>query len=194
MHNIHHETYDEKVNKKKVQAYWDNYAAREDYQEGCSGLGQPIRWIDYVCDDINAAYEYIEQHDRGWYDQLAVKFRKVNKEALTTATYTKLVDRLREEEAKLESYTKQHSTKTFKSQFIGCGNCGSKLNREFLRTEKCPLCGTDLRGKTTLDTIERYKTNIKELQKKIREEEKKIAQKATKNSKIYWLVKIEFHT
>ena len=55
-HNIRHTTYPEKVNKKAVQAEWDEYAAHEGWQEGCSGLCQPIRWIDYICEDLDAAY------------------------------------------------------------------------------------------------------------------------------------------
>lgn len=37
-HNIHYATYRENVNKKIVQNEWDEYAAHEDWQEGCSGL------------------------------------------------------------------------------------------------------------------------------------------------------------
>lgn len=40
-HQIYYQTYSEKVNKQQVQHYWDNYAAHEDWQEGCTGLSEP---------------------------------------------------------------------------------------------------------------------------------------------------------
>ena len=58
-HNIHFAEYSENVNKKQVQAEWDDYAAKEDWQEGCSGLGSDIRWIDHVCESREKAEEYI---------------------------------------------------------------------------------------------------------------------------------------
>ena len=49
-HNIHYATYPENINKQVVQYEWDEYAAHEDWQEGCSGLPGKIRWIDHICD------------------------------------------------------------------------------------------------------------------------------------------------
>ena len=83
-HNIHFAEYSENVNKKQVQAEWDDYAAKEDWQEGSSGLGSDIRWIDHICESREEAEEYIRSHDKGWYDQLAVKFRKPTNESAKT--------------------------------------------------------------------------------------------------------------
>ena len=66
-HNIHYATYPENVNKKIVQNEWDEYAAHEDWQEGCSGLPGKIRWLDHVCDTPEEAEEYISSHDKGNY-------------------------------------------------------------------------------------------------------------------------------
>lgn len=45
-HNIKYFEYKEDVDRRKVQAELDNYVAHEDWQEGCSGLSSPIRWIE----------------------------------------------------------------------------------------------------------------------------------------------------
>ncbi len=96
----------------------------------------------------------------------------------------KLQKRLDAEKKKLEEYTKAHSVVSFKSAFIGCPECGSKLAREYLKrmkTERCPLCETDLRGKTTLETISRYKTNINTLTKELSEEQKKASKEGRRS-------------
>ena len=43
-HNIRYYTYGEKVDKKKVESDLSAFVAAEDWQEGCCGLPQPIRW------------------------------------------------------------------------------------------------------------------------------------------------------
>lgn len=76
-HNIKHLTYKEDVDRKKVQANLDNYVAHEDWEEGCSGLNSPIRWIENcgVLNSYDEALAYINSHDKGWYDSLAVRFK-----------------------------------------------------------------------------------------------------------------------
>ena len=67
-----------KTSIEKVQRDWDNYVAHADREEGCGGLGKKIRWLeDHICDSQEEAEEYIKREDRGWYDQLAVRFRTV---------------------------------------------------------------------------------------------------------------------
>lgn len=76
-HNIKYFEYKEDVDRKKVQANLDNYVAHEDWEEGCSGLDSPIRWIENcgVFDSYDEALEYIKSHDKGWYDSLAVRYK-----------------------------------------------------------------------------------------------------------------------
>ena len=192
-HNIKHRVYDENVDKKKVQAEWDNYVRHECWQEGASGLGQPIRWIDHICANEEEAEEYIKNHDRGWYDQLAVKFREHPKTEPSKALVS-LMERRANEAKKYSDYAKAHSVSTFKAEYIGCPKCGSKLKRELLRGDWCPLCRAELRSKTTIETLDRYSKNILELDKKIRAEEKKQAEKNAAKATVKWLVKIEYHT
>jgi len=43
-HNISYDTCDDTEKAmKSCEAYWNDYAAHEGWQEGCSGLDKPIR-------------------------------------------------------------------------------------------------------------------------------------------------------
>ena len=189
-HAIMHYEYSIDTDKKTIEEEMNEQAVMDgDYH---SGLNASIRWIDKICADRKEAYEFIQEHDKGWYDQLAVKFREYPKAEPTKALLT-LEERLKKERIKKRDYEEAHSIRSFKIEYIGCPKCGSKLKRTLLRNNGCPLCGKDLRSKTTLDTIARYENNIRDLTDKICEESRKIDKKNVAKSKIKWLVKIEYH-
>lgn len=83
-------------------------------------------------------------------------------------------------------YKNNHSIKTFKSDFIGCPNCGSKLKRDLIKYESCVLCGTDLRSETTLKTLKKYDEKVEELRQK--KEEIKKEQMMKGKGETRWLV------
>lgn len=78
-HHIRHLDYHCSCSQRQVQKKLDNFVALEDYEEGATGLPQPIRWIDHTCKNRDEALEYIEARDRGWYDCLAVKYKNGRK-------------------------------------------------------------------------------------------------------------------
>lgn len=86
-----------------------------------------------------------------------------------TKTMKTLRERTEREREKKEAYATAHSVHAAKSGFITCPNCGSKLNRTAFKGEKCPLCNTELRSKTTIDTLAGYETNIKKWSKEYKE-------------------------
>lgn len=191
-HEILYLDYNENADRRKVQNELDTYVQKKCWQEGSSGLLNPIRWLDHICVDREEAVSYIQGHNRGYYDQVAVMYR-VYPKLKPSKTMETLSKRLEAERDKLRSYSQAHSVSSFKAEFVGCPNCGSKLKKTLLKGESCPLCRTDLRSKTTLETIQRYENNIRELMKQIKAEERKQNEKAVKNSTIKWLVKIEYH-
>lgn len=189
-HAVEYFEYNVTESQKDIWEELNDIAVREgDYH---SGLNQNIRWIDYICEDREKAYEYIEKNDKGWYDQLAVKFR-VYPKTEPTKTLLNFQERLKKEKAKRDTYEKAHSIASFKIEYIGCPKCGSKLKRTLLYGNSCPLCRTELRSKTTMETLKRYDGNIKNISQLIKEEERKINKKNEKNSRVKWLVKIEYH-
>lgn len=189
-HNIKHYVYPENVDKKRLESELNIMVSHETYQESGGGLNHPIRWIDIICEDREAAEEYIRTHDRGWYDQLAVKFHNMDRLVPTKA----LLELKAKRDALWDKFQKADKTvvaKEFKAQYVACKKCGSKLNREYLDRNFCPVCGNDMRSDTLKANLERMRGQLSELDKKIREEERKTVKKA---SKISWLIKIEWHT
>lgn len=198
-HNIEHRDYSIKTSKQAIFAEINSYVEHVTWAEGGSGIDR-IRWLETkVCTNYDEALEYLESHDKGWYDCLAVQYKKYPDTKLEPSKkMTDLAQKINAERVKSADYEKAHSVKTFKADFVGCSSCGSKLKRELLQTEKCPLCKTDLRGKTTLETLAKYKAKIEEMID-MQETERKNQQaayekKQEKNAEIRWLVKFEYHT
>lgn len=189
-HNIEHYTYSLKKSKESIQKELDAYARKATWQEGGNDLGQNIRFYDKVMPDYDSAVEFLEQNDRGWYDQLAVKYKEMPR-----GKSTKKLDELKEKlKVAYSDYEKANThvvAKDFKSEFIGCKNCGSKINREYIRSNNCPVCHADMRSDTTQKRLESMRAKVNKLRNDIKEEEKKLAEK---HGQICWLVKIEYHT
>lgn len=189
MHNIEYFTYPENVKKDIVQKELDHVVACEDYKEGCKGLGQPIRWLENlgICADYESAEKLLRVNDRGWYDQLAVRFYE------PIPFKGKAVDELAERAQKAgDAYRKADNAvwaSGFKSEYVGCRSCGSKLKRELLRTNLCPVCRADLRPDSTLKLIDVARNKWRLAQMAHDGYIKQHAKKCVK-----WLVKIEYHT
>ena len=190
MYEVRILTFDGKMSKDKIEKECNSIAkARNEYG---AGLPCKIQWLDKIFDTKKEACDYIEKIDRDCV-QLAVKFLEYPDNIEPSKKMLSLKERYEKEIAKACDYTEKHSIKTFKAALVGCPNCGSKLNKDFVVGEKCPLCKTDLRSKTTLETLAKYKQNAEELQKQYQEEEKKNKLKYKKKAKEMWLVKIDYH-
>lgn len=193
-HNIEYFEYKENINKKNVQKDLDNYCARATWREGGHVLSQAIRWLDHVCDSYEEAKDYIKKHDRGWgwYDQIAVKYKYHEPIIPSTKGYQKLLARRSELKKLLEerSCRIHYSAENTQSKFVACKECGSRLATKYIKSNHCPLCRKDLRPASVLKGIETARKMFFDINEKIEAEEKKVAKKA----KIYWLVKIEYHT
>lgn len=198
-HNIEHRDYSIKTSKDKIFSEIDSYVRGCTWQEGGSGIDK-IRWLETkTCNNYDEALEYLRSHDKGWYDCLAVQYKKYPDTKLEPSKkMTDLAQKINAERVKSADYEKAHSVKTFKADFVGCSSCGSKLKRELLQTEKCPLCRADLRGKTTIETLAKYRAKIEELTTAQEVERKKqqadYEKKQEKNAETRWLVKFEYHT
>jgi hypothetical protein len=196
MHHIHYSSYNENVDKAEVQEEWDEYAAMKDEKEGCSGLDKPIRWIDKILPNLEAAEEYIRNHDSGWYNQLAVKYR-ADVPGLTSKTQEILQERAGRLRARANELSSNIHYKGVKSAFITCRNCGSKLASGYFGksiVNNCPVCRSDLRPQSTLDLIAKAEANAKKAEKDLAVENAKLQKKAADKAEIQWLVKIEYHT
>jgi hypothetical protein len=143
---------------------------------------------DKVFDTCEEARKYINANDKGWYDGIAVKFLDFD-EVKDSEKIKELRAKIADTIQKKNEYIAAHSVKAQKATYIGCQSCGSKLNKEKLRGERCPLCQHDLRAASTLDRILSFDKRIEEYNKKINQE----LLKQKKNAKVKWLVKYEYH-
>lgn len=186
MHNIMHWEYPEKTNKNTMVKDALDYVT---HHGDCYGTDRIEFPTDTVFNNREAAEEYISSIDKGWYGGFAVKFYDYSKVA-DSKKVTDLCKKIEETATKRSEYAKAHSVKSFKAAFVGCPECASKLNREKLKGEKCPLCYADLRSATTLERLASFDARIKEYHKKIDEEKFKEKKKA----EIKYLVKFEYHS
>ena len=90
-HNIQHYDYPENVDQKKVFRDLANYVQHEAWQEG--GHLNEIRWLDAKpLPSRDDAEEFLNKHDKGWYDCLAVRYLEADRHNPTRA-YIALLDR-----------------------------------------------------------------------------------------------------
>ena len=185
MHNIQYLDYPKNVARKTVNEDAERIAA-------CDGDGYNSRLTfheNIICDSWDEAIKKIESLDNGWYDDHAVLYRDYTKVKLTKAM-NDLVARKKALCEQKQKYNTEHSVLNQKAKFIGCKNCGSKLSKEHLRNDFCPLCRKDLRADYILDKLKWYDQKIAECDKKYANLEKKQQDKA----EIKWCVKIEYHS
>ena len=198
-HNISYRDYAENVDRAKVKADLDHYVSMEDWQEGCSGLYHPIRWLDShpICGSSEEAEERIKELDRGDYDNLAVRYYV--KREITAATYEKAC-RAVDNAQKAYNELKKKVEADFhnqKSELIGCKKCGSKLSHKYLDKPVCPPCRNGLLSPTAETRLQNAKAKIAAAQQKQKEERDKVTkrmQKFQKGAEVRWLVKFEYHT
>lgn len=189
-HNIQYYTYPVNTSKEKIESELQEYAQKATWQEGGGGLHSPIRFVDRIMANYDEAKEFLENNDRGFYDQLAVKFKQIPK-----GKTTKKIDNLK---AKLSSVRQERYTlnsvvaaQSFKADYVGCRHCGSKINRAYIKSNFCPICRGDMRSDTTQKKLKALSDKIEKLEEELQKEERALA---TKTSDIFWLVKIEYHT
>ena len=58
-------------------------------------------------------------------------------------------------------YGKTHTIQSARTGFITCNTCRSLLNKKLLPSNRCPLCGNDLRPKAVIDKLQQLRDRIK---------------------------------
>lgn len=186
MHNIHYIVCDGAVNRNAIMANIRSHA-----MEDGDGYSSHMTWHDAVSplESEDAARAFIESKDNGWYDDHAVRFLDYSG-AKNTKKIDELSAKLKQLEHDEKLYIIAHSVHSFKASYVGCPKCGSKLNKDYISGERCPLCRTDLRAASTLKKLQWYKEKQSECRNKIESEKRKQKSKAV----VKWLVKYEYHS
>lgn len=186
MHNIMYFTFNSKFTLKNINTEVVNYVKSHGDRYGTEFVSIPT---STVFESYEKAEEYIQCIDKGDYDGYAVRYLDYS-DIKKNSKIEEIEGKILETNDKKAEYIRSHSIKTQKSAYIGCSECGSKLNRECLRSEKCPVCYTDLRAESTLSRIASYDKRIKDYQDALYKEKTKDKKKA----KEMWLVKFEYHS
>ena len=143
-----------------------------------------------IYEDYDDAYLKASEleRSRGSYNDFAIPFYSSIKQEPTKQMLNieKRMDKIIVDK---EEYNKKHSIKNLSSKLITCKHCESKLAKDFLKRNNCPVCGKDLRSQYILDRIKKYDDDYKKLNKQLTEIEKK----RNKKGPIKWLVKVEVH-
>ena len=76
MHEIRHLEFGARMTPKGLQKECDRIARTYgEYHHAC----EPIRFPNVVCKSYDEAYDWINEHDQGWYDCIAVKYTENRK-------------------------------------------------------------------------------------------------------------------
>lgn len=153
---------------------------------------QPFVWKESIClDSYEEAEAWLQDPanmQRYWREKnVAIQF--ISRTRATTKKEEELEKRVVEITNKMNDYIRDNHISNRKSAYVGCPTCGSKLSLAHMSGDHCPLCRTDLRSQTVLDTIERYKERIRAAKKAV-SDEKKRPKKGDKVEKM-WLINAE---
>ena len=186
MHNIIHWVYPEKTSINKIESEVVNYVHSHGDRYGTERI-EILSTMPF--DNMEQADTYIREMDSNFYGGYAVKFYDYSN-AKDTKKTEELKSKLANIMHKKSEYIANHHVRNFKASYVGCSKCGSKINKQYLNVDKCPVCYQDLRAESVLECIKNYDKRIIEYQEKIQQE----IQKQKDKAKINWLIKFEYHS
>ena len=164
--------------KREIKRNIRRYGNIEEYPDLGNGI-LPIISIETVCKSFEEAEELADSLNWKGKNSLLIPYKDVGDRDIWTIEVNTVYLNIYHEKNNLEKYIKRtKGCRNHKSKFVGCPRCGSRLNRKSISNDKCPLCGQDISSSTVKKTIKRYKNNIKEMEKELREEKEKLSYKA----------------
>lgn len=194
-HVIEYHTLDRNADRDQFIADMDEEVRAEDYLEGGFYDGSQLTWHDNTVYDTRedaekAIKELIQQayddHAVLFHDTAALKLKPSKAQQAMEARLNRLI-------LEREQYIAAHHVNARTSEFIGCTHCGSRISRKYLRSDDCPVCGHELRPKSTLDRIASFDKRIQSLSTRLHESQQAAERKAYRKAPVRWLVKTEYH-
>ena len=180
-----------KVRKEIYQAVFsrvrDEYPNESRTESGWASMADTAATIRFDTahhfDTVEAAKEWLYESDDGYFNGRAVLAAVPTNEKKVDAAKKALADAEKHEQEIKDSLSVKNRT----SKFLGCEKCGSKIAREYLKGDKCPVCGNDLRPASTLD-------RIAAVHKKVVAARRKLEEAKNCKKKEVWVVFTDYHT
>lgn len=188
MHGITYLIYDSKESWSSISSKARKECANRSEYGHDSGS---ITKYSHIAKNKEEAIEYLKSKDTGWYDCIACQFYEFPN--LSSKVVESLDNKIKELNNKYFELNNTIHYANVKASFVSCPSCNSKINKDFIKWNNCPICRIDMRPKTILDRLAQYKEKIKSLEIEKNNEIKHLQEKNIRKAKVKWLVKIEYH-
>ena len=208
-------TYSEHQKAKQDLYEEANYICERDgeYHHGLYGTPQ---WHDVELDSREKAEEYLNRYldCDGGHGCIYREYEKVDnkKSESLHKKYLEINEKVDNMVKDFYRYGNSVDIKNHKSAYIGCPNCGSKINKEYLKLlvydnydfksnikiyhcqQECPACKTNLLSPTIQARIAKYNKDITTLSEQRKQLVKDMEEaKKTKNYKLMLMLQFEYH-
>lgn len=156
-----------------------------------------VRYIeDVVCDNEQAAMEYLAQIENNAHETIAIQFKEIPDRPQPARTNVNAAEeRVRDLKSKLDRVEAMNYANTLTAtKYIGCKNpnCRSRLRTAYIKVNYCPLCGADLRPKSTAEHVAKLKTKIAKAEADLAKELEIYEAKRAAKAITKWLVKVDY--
>lgn len=71
-----------------------------------------------------------------------------------------LEKRLQDEIAKRDAYRSAHNVQNLQAKYISCKRCGSKVNKDYIRNNICPVCRNNMLSDTVQKRLDAFNARI----------------------------------
>ena len=89
-----------------------------------------------------------------------------------------LEKRLQDEISKRHAYYNAHNVQNLQAKYISCKRCGSKVNKDYIHNNSCPVCLNDMLSDTVQKRLDAFNARIDGLKASIVAEKERRAAKA----------------
>lgn len=131
----------------------------------CKSLQSVVEWY-------NESYEAFHRPYQKYIPFLDTNSLPNNKRLLT------LENRLQDEISKRDAYYNAHNVQNLQAKYISCKRCGSKVNKDYIRNNSCPVCRNNMLSDTVQKRLDAFNARIDGLRASIVAEKERRAAKA----------------
>lgn len=134
-------------------------------EDCCKSSTSVVEWFESSCEALHNPYQY-------YIPFLDTDSLPNNKRLLT------LEKRLQDEISKRNAYFNAHNVQNLQAKYISCKRCGSKVNKDYIHNNSCPVCRNNMLSDTVQKRLDAFNARIDGLKASVVTEKEKRAAKA----------------